>query len=268
MQNFHILRIKGSSIIITTYVQPLIFHKSSHLHLIHIIYELQPTQTALMSKRTHSFTPDDAPFSFNSFFQDPKGSKRKRVTRACDECHKKKVKCDGKQPCLHCSVYSYPCTYNKPTKRKISALNQFKSTIEMQMNNVRAVLNLLMPKVNVFDEEFNLEEFQEVCKDLKTDQNKFLKKLQTEYKRRNGDDDNDNDDNDNDNDDDEEEGEEVGEGARGNPKKKRRLEEISIATDDTPSTFCLSSPDADMVSLFLLLKLEILRCKVLRIFQY
>lgn len=33
--------------------------------------------------------------------------KRRRVTRACDECRRKKIKCDGKQPCTHCSVYSY-----------------------------------------------------------------------------------------------------------------------------------------------------------------
>lgn len=43
--------------------------------------------------------------------------KRRRVTRACDECRKKKVKCDGQQPCIHCTVYSYECTYKKPTKR-------------------------------------------------------------------------------------------------------------------------------------------------------
>jgi hypothetical protein len=33
--------------------------------------------------------------------------KRRRVTRACDECRRKKIKCDGKQPCIHCTVYSY-----------------------------------------------------------------------------------------------------------------------------------------------------------------
>ena len=32
---------------------------------------------------------------------------RRRVTRACDECRRKKIKCDGKQPCTHCQVYSY-----------------------------------------------------------------------------------------------------------------------------------------------------------------
>ncbi|KAG0669005.1 hypothetical protein C6P45_004222 [Maudiozyma exigua] len=46
--------------------------------------------------------------------------KRRRVTRACDECRKKKVKCDGQQPCIHCTVYAFECTYNQPTKRNAS----------------------------------------------------------------------------------------------------------------------------------------------------
>lgn len=30
--------------------------------------------------------------------------KRRRVTRACDECRRKKIKCDGKQVCLFNSI--------------------------------------------------------------------------------------------------------------------------------------------------------------------
>lgn len=44
--------------------------------------------------------------------------KRRRVTRLCDECRRKKVKCDGQQPCIHCTVYSYECTYNQPSSRR------------------------------------------------------------------------------------------------------------------------------------------------------
>lgn len=45
---------------------------------------------------------------------DPKSlpmQKRRRVGRACDECRRKKIKCDGKQPCTHCTVYSYGTQY-------------------------------------------------------------------------------------------------------------------------------------------------------------
>ena len=37
--------------------------------------------------------------------------KRRRVTRACDECRRKKIKCDGSMPCTHCTVYSYGMKY-------------------------------------------------------------------------------------------------------------------------------------------------------------
>lgn len=47
----------------------------------------------------------------------PPEQKRRRVTRACDNCRQKKVKCDGKQPCIHCTVYSYNCTYDQPNIR-------------------------------------------------------------------------------------------------------------------------------------------------------
>ncbi len=46
--------------------------------------------------------------------------KRRRVTRACDECRRKKIKCDGKQPCTHCSVYSYGA-YSLPAKELLSS---------------------------------------------------------------------------------------------------------------------------------------------------
>ena len=42
--------------------------------------------------------------------------KRRRVTRACDECRRKKIKCDGKQPCTHCTVYSYGQLFSQPNR--------------------------------------------------------------------------------------------------------------------------------------------------------
>ena len=33
--------------------------------------------------------------------------RRKRVLRACDECRREKIGCDGKRPCAHCTVYGY-----------------------------------------------------------------------------------------------------------------------------------------------------------------
>lgn len=56
------------------------------------------------------YTIDDDPSSSAqdaSHSQSLPMQKRRRVGRACDECRRKKIKCDGKQPCTHCTVYSY-----------------------------------------------------------------------------------------------------------------------------------------------------------------
>ena len=50
---------------------------------------------------------DDTAQDFQNASQALPIQKRRRVTRACDECRRKKIKCDGKQPCTHCTVYSY-----------------------------------------------------------------------------------------------------------------------------------------------------------------
>ena len=79
--------------------------------------------TAATATTTAAAAPSAAIISAgasNSLPSVPKTSlpiqKRRRVTRACDECRRKKIKCDGKQPCTHCTVYSYgwPCRPTDP----------------------------------------------------------------------------------------------------------------------------------------------------------
>lgn len=99
-------------------------------------------------------------------------SKRRRVTRACDNCRQKKVKCDGKQPCIHCTVYSYSCTYDQPNIRnkrsntippsglstslilqqqQLIAAQQLatRSTTVYNMTVAQQLLNLLLPKLGL-----------------------------------------------------------------------------------------------------------------------
>jgi hypothetical protein len=49
--------------------------------------------------------------------------KRRRVGRACDECRRKKIKCDGKQPCTHCTVYSYGAPYSSLNLPRVSDIS-------------------------------------------------------------------------------------------------------------------------------------------------
>lgn len=109
------------------------------LRLLHASHELlTPVMTALQSQHQHYFfkpeNDDDPPLGNSEYYphddadllhsqgtanrDEPDAEskltsdlnhlqKRRRVTRACDECRRKKIKCDGKQPCTHCTVYSY-----------------------------------------------------------------------------------------------------------------------------------------------------------------
>lgn len=40
------------------------------------------------------------------------------VKRACDACHRRKVKCDGVNPCRNCSASQLSCTYNAIPQKK------------------------------------------------------------------------------------------------------------------------------------------------------
>lgn len=75
--------------------------------------------------------------------------KRRRVTRACDECRRKKIKCDGKQPCTHCTVYTYECTYDQPSNRKRNFTPQYIESLESQLKRAKALLQIVFPTVNL-----------------------------------------------------------------------------------------------------------------------
>jgi hypothetical protein len=77
--------------------------------------------------------------------------KRRRVTRACDECRRKKIKCDGKQPCTHCSVYSYECTYDKPSNRRRNPAPQYIEALETRLQRAESLLRQFIPDVDLAD---------------------------------------------------------------------------------------------------------------------
>lgn len=68
------------------------------------------TEAASPHDHDHDHAQDDAESPSDSSSRPGPSvplQQRRRVTRACDECRRKKIKCDGKQPCTHCQVYSY-----------------------------------------------------------------------------------------------------------------------------------------------------------------
>ncbi|KAK4137448.1 hypothetical protein BT67DRAFT_109558 [Trichocladium antarcticum] len=87
--------------------------------------------------------------------------KRRRVTRACDECRRKKIKCDGKQPCTHCSVYSYECTYDKPSNRRRNPAPQYIEALEARLQRAETLLRKFMPEADLADPNLDASVQQE-----------------------------------------------------------------------------------------------------------
>ncbi|KAI2792732.1 hypothetical protein POX_b02774 [Penicillium oxalicum] len=94
--------------------------------------------------------------------QPPPLQKRRRVGRACDECRRKKIKCDGKQPCTHCTVYSYECSYDQPSNRRRNPAPQYVEALEARMQKAEALLRTVFPDVNLDDPslDVNAPEFR------------------------------------------------------------------------------------------------------------
>ena len=65
------------------------------------------SEDQLQIQKQHDEPGGSTPFASQPPKPPTPTQKRRRVTRACDECRRKKIKCDGKQPCTHCTVYSY-----------------------------------------------------------------------------------------------------------------------------------------------------------------
>ncbi|KAL8331815.1 hypothetical protein RB593_002276 [Gaeumannomyces tritici] len=87
--------------------------------------------------------------------------KRRRVTRACDEVSSARrharlpsQKLERKRltsPCTHCSVYSYECTYDKPSNRRRNPGPQYVDALEQRLQRAEALLRKFIPDVDLAD---------------------------------------------------------------------------------------------------------------------
>ncbi|KAF9965067.1 hypothetical protein BGZ70_005467 [Mortierella alpina] len=72
--------------------------------------------------------------------QEQLDAKRRRVSRACDTCRRKKVRCDGLQPsCTNCTTFGFQCTFNDSAKKR----GPPKGYIEALENRLHRMENLL-----------------------------------------------------------------------------------------------------------------------------
>jgi hypothetical protein len=57
----------------------------------------------------------------------------------------------GTQPCLHCKVYSYDCTYDQPSNRRRNAAPQYIEALENQLKRAKALLTMMVPNLDLND---------------------------------------------------------------------------------------------------------------------
>ncbi|CAG8548847.1 3855_t:CDS:2 [Paraglomus occultum] len=70
--------------------------------------------------------------------------KRQRVSKACDTCRRKKVRCDGVQPpCGNCATFGFECTYNDATKKR-GPPKGYIEAIETRLHRMESLLGGLV----------------------------------------------------------------------------------------------------------------------------
>lgn len=105
----------------------------AHIYTVH--YPMTPPSQALSSNSA----------AVNERERKPK---RKRVSRACDQCFLKKDRCDGVQPiCTFCSTLDRTCTYDRP-ERKRGPTQGLRPRLEARIASLETVLGFVLSKVD------------------------------------------------------------------------------------------------------------------------
>ncbi|ORX45891.1 hypothetical protein DM01DRAFT_1386434 [Hesseltinella vesiculosa] len=73
-------------------------------------------------------------------------TKRARISRACDTCRKKKIKCDvdSQHPCSTCKQYDWSCTFNDTAKKRGPPKGYIES-LEQRLKRMEELLGRLQP---------------------------------------------------------------------------------------------------------------------------
>ncbi|KAI8575390.1 hypothetical protein K450DRAFT_262017 [Umbelopsis ramanniana AG] len=85
--------------------------------------------------------------------------KRAKTTRACDECRKRKVKCDGAYPCQRCNKNETPCVFAKlppkrgPPKQYVEILETRLKLIEKALKEIDGSKQFMGLETNVDSQE-------------------------------------------------------------------------------------------------------------------
>ncbi|KAL7328127.1 hypothetical protein PS15p_206447 [Mucor circinelloides] len=118
-----------------------------------------------------------------SISSDEATTKRQRVSRACDLCRKKKIKCDGASPvCGNCLAFHLECSYKDTTKKR-GPPKGYIEAIENRLHKLEAYLNDVVKEEQ--DDPRTLELIRELQSPLETPGGEKIKGRPQRRQRRN-----------------------------------------------------------------------------------
>ncbi|KAI9753778.1 MAG: hypothetical protein M4579_005012 [Chaenotheca gracillima] len=76
----------------------------------------------------------------------PRSRSQTTTTQACEECRRRKIRCNGKQPCSHCEWYKHPklCRYSKKPPRPVPT-QRLLDELSAQLKQSQRLLGTLLP---------------------------------------------------------------------------------------------------------------------------
>lgn len=98
----------------------------------------------------HQFQATSPTPSSHNSRNNPKTRRQSTTTHACEECRRRKIRCDGKQPCSHCEWYKHPklCKYSKKQPRVIPS-QKLLDELNTSLSHSKRVIEQLFPHANL-----------------------------------------------------------------------------------------------------------------------
>ncbi|KAI6781426.1 Xylanolytic transcriptional activator-like protein [Emericellopsis cladophorae] len=83
---------------------------------LHQLHHNMGPQSPPLTRQTPG--PKNRQQSFSSARGSASGQVRRRISRACDQCNQLRTKCDGQNPCAHCTEFGLGCEYARERKKR------------------------------------------------------------------------------------------------------------------------------------------------------
>ncbi|EJF61621.1 hypothetical protein DICSQDRAFT_60279 [Dichomitus squalens LYAD-421 SS1] len=87
--------------------------------------------------------PDVKPSQTSSILKE----RRFKLSRACDRCRRRRIKCDEGHPCQSCLTSSSACTFEEPGKRTHPHKSKRAATLEDRMQQLETLIQAIPPQV-------------------------------------------------------------------------------------------------------------------------